>query len=76
VQGEALEEAVQGVGTSIGEVGAEAVTADVFHLVLVWKRGDGALWVFAAKVFVEEDEVGEAATDFDGWTRERCKVGL
>jgi len=66
VHGEPFEEAVQGVGTPISEIGPEAVAADVFHLVLVWKRRNGALWVFAAEVFVEEDEVSEATADFDG----------
>lgn len=65
MQGEALEETVEGVSTSISEVRAEAVTANIFHLVLVWEGGDSALWVFAAEVFIEENKVGKATANFD-----------
>ena len=57
---------MQGVSSSVGEVRPKPVPTDVFHFVLVWERGNCALRVFSAEHFVEEDEVGETATDFDG----------
>ena len=76
MEGEAFEEAVQGVGTALGEVWTEAVASDVLHFVLVWEWGDGALGVFATEVFVEEDEVCEASADLAGGLLEGCEVGL
>lgn len=76
MQGETFEETVQRVGTTIGEIWAEAIATDVFHLVLVWKWGDGALWVLAAEKLVEEDEICEATANLYGRTGEGCKVAL
>ena len=60
----------------MGKVRSKSVTANIFHFVLVWERGDRALRVFSAKHLVEENEVGEAATDFDSRFLEGSKVGL
>ena len=61
----ALQETVEGVSACVCEGWAEAVTPDVFHLVLVWQRGNSTLWILLAEFFVEKDEIGEASTDFD-----------
>ncbi len=58
------------------EVWAKAISPHVLHLVLVWKRRDSALWVFFGKLFVKEDEVGEAATDGEFRLLEGLEVGL
>ena len=76
MQSEAFEEAVQGVRAAVCEVRPESVATDVFHFVLVWERGDGALGVFAAEEFVEEDKVRKASADFNGGLLEGCKIGL
>ena len=76
MQCKSFQEAVQGVSSSMGEVGSKAVTTNVFHLVLVWERGNGALGIFSAERFVKEYEVSETATDFDGGFLEGCKIGL
>ena len=76
MEGEAFEETVQGVGTAVGEVWTEAVASDVFHFVLVWEWGNGALGVFAAEVFVEEHEVCEASADLASGFLEGCEVSL
>ena len=76
MQGNSFQETVQGVSSSVGKVGAKTVAADVFHFVLVWERRNGALRVFSAERLVEEDEVGETPTDFDGRFLEGGEVGL
>lgn len=76
MQGESFQEAVQGVSSPMGKVRSEAVAADVFHFVLVWERGDGALRVFSTEHFVKENEVGETTTNFDGGFLEGGEVGL
>lgn len=60
----------------MGEVRTEAVASDVFHFVLVGQRGNGTLWILARELFVEEDEIGEAAADFTGGFGKRLEVGL
>ena len=76
MQGNSFQEAVQGVSSSVGEVRPKTVPTDVFHFVLVWERGNCALGVFSAEHFVEEDKVGETATDFHGRFLKGGKVGL
>ncbi len=76
VESEAFEKAVKGMSPSLGEVWAEAITADVLHLVLVGQRGNGALWILEGELFVEEDKVGEAAADFGGGFGKRFEVRL
>ena len=76
MQGNSFQEAVQGVSSSMGKVGPKTVAADVFHFVLIWERGNGALGVFSAERFVKENEVGETATDFDSGLLEGGKVRL
>lgn len=66
MQSEAFQETVQGMSSSIRKVKSKAVAANVFHFVLIWERGNGALRVFSAETLVEENEVGETAADFDG----------
>lgn len=39
MESEAPDEAVEGVCSTLGEIRAEAVAADIFHLVFVWERG-------------------------------------
>ena len=60
----------------VGKVGPEAVAADVFHFMLVWEGWDCALGVFSAKRLVEENEIGETATNFDGGLLEGGEIGL
>lgn len=67
---------MEGVCTSLREVRAKSITADIFHFVFVGQRGDGALWVFAGKLFVEEDEVCESAADFADRFGKALEVGL
>ena len=76
MQGESFQEALQGVSSSMCKVRPKAITADVFHFVLVWERGDGALRVFSAEHLVKENEIGETATNFDGACLEGGEVGL
>lgn len=76
MQSKSFQETVQGVSSSIGKVRPKAVAADVFHFVLIWERGNGALRVFSAEILVQENEVGETAADFDGGFLERGEVGL
>lgn len=76
MQGNSFQEAMQGVGSSMGKVRPKTVAADVFHFVLVWERRNGALRVFSAEHLVKEDEVGEAATDFDSRFLKGGEVGL
>lgn len=63
MQGQAVQETVQGGGAAGGEVGTEAVATDVLHLMLVGQGGNGALGVFVFEGFPEENEVREAAAD-------------
>ena len=63
VKREPLDEAVQRPRATVGEVRAESVAADVFHLVLLRERRDGACWVLLKEGFVEVEEVREASTD-------------
>ena len=42
---------------SLSEVGAKAVAADIFHLVLIWEGRDSRGGVLFAKGTVEEDKV-------------------
>ena len=76
MQGNSFQEAVEGVSSSVGEIRPKTVPTDVFHFVFVWERGNRALRVFSAEHFVEEDEVGETATDFDGGFLKGGEVGL
>jgi hypothetical protein len=67
---------MQGVCAPLGEVGTEAVSSHILHLVLVGQRGHGALWVFFRELFPEEDEVGKAAADGEVGLLEGLVVGL
>jgi len=48
------------VRTTSGKVRAEAIAADVGHILLLWHGRYGALRVFFDEGLVEEDKVGEA----------------
>ena len=63
VQGEAAEEALETVGPAGGEVGSEAVPADVLHALFVWEGRHSRRGIVFTERFVQEDEVGEAAAD-------------
>ena len=65
MQGQTGEETLEGVTAADGEVCAEAVAADVLHALAVGDGGHGGGGVVAVELFVEEDEVGEAAADGD-----------
>lgn len=67
---------MKGVGTALGEVGAEAVAADVFHLMLVWKGRDGAAEVFSMQRFVKKDKIREAAAYAEGGSLKGFEIGL
>ena len=66
MQRAAGEEALEGVGAPLGEVGPEAVACHGDHALLVGDWGDGACGVVSAEGFVEEKEIGEAAADGEG----------
>ena len=76
MQGNAFQEALQGVSSSVSKVRAKTVAADVFHFMFVWERRNGALRIFPAEGLVEEDEVGKTPTDFDGRFLKGGEVGL
>lgn len=67
---------MQGVCSSLGEVRAEAIAANVFHFVFVGEWGDRTLRVLSGKVFVKKDEVGETTADSDSGFGEGGKIGL
>lgn len=67
---------MEGVGAALGEIGTEAVAADIFHFVLVREWGNGVVWELDGEGFVEPDEVGEAAADLRVRFREGGEVGL
>ena len=60
----------------MGKVGTKPVATDVFHFVLIWERRNGTLRIFSTEHLVKENEVGEAATDFDCRFLEGREVGL
>lgn len=64
------------MGTALGEVRAEAVAANVFHLMLVWKGRDGAAGVFSMQRFVKKDKIGEAAAYAEVRALKRFEIGL
>lgn len=74
--GEAFKEATERVGSTGGEVGAKAVTTDVFEFVFVGQGRNGALGVIFGKRFVEEDEVSEAAAYAEDGSLEGFEVRL
>ena len=76
MQGETLEETLQGVGPTAGEVGAEAVAADIFHALLVGEGRDGTCRVVLGEGLREEEEIGEAATRGEGGFLEGGKCRL
>ena len=58
------------------KVWPKAVASNIFHLVLVWERGDSTLWILLAKFFVEKHEVCKASADLRNGFLKGCKVGL
>lgn len=76
VEGQADEEALQRVGAAGGEVGPEAVPADVLHALLVRQGGHGGGGVLAGELLEEEDKVCEAAADGGGFALEGGEGGL
>lgn len=64
------------MGTALGEVGTEAVAADVFHLMLVWKGRDGAAGVFSMQRFVKKDKVREATAHAERGFLKGLEIGL
>jgi hypothetical protein len=76
VEGAADDEAVEGPGAAVGEVGAEAVAADVGHVVLFGEGWDGACWEVAVEGAAKEDKVGEASTDTEIFFGKGLEVGL
>ena len=62
--------------STLCKVRSEAVSPDVFHLVLVWQRWHGTLWILFAELFIEKDKVCESTTDFHGMILEGCKISL
>ena len=73
---DSFQKAVQGMSSSMGKVRPKAIAADVFHFMLVWEGRDSALRVFSAERLIQKNEIGETATDFDGWLLEGGEVGL
>lgn len=64
------------MGTALGKIGAEAVAADIFHLMLVWKGRDGAAGVFPMQRFVKKDKIREAAAYTEGGLLKRFEISL
>lgn len=76
MKGQTFEETMKGMGTALSEIWPKPVTADIFHFVLVRKRGNCAGGIFPIEGFVEEDEVREAAANGEGGFLERFKISL
>jgi len=64
------------VRATSGEVRAEAVAADVGHVLLLWYGRYCALRILFDEGLVKEDEVGEAAAHGLMRGLERLEVGL
>ncbi len=60
MHGAALEKTVEGMGAGVGKCWTEAVTSDVFHLVLVRKWRDCTLRILLRKLLIKKNEVGES----------------
>lgn len=67
---------MEGMSSSLREVGAEAVTTDVFHLVFVWEGRNRAGRVFSVKRFVKKDKVCEATAHVETGSRKGSEVRL
>ena len=67
---------MEGMSPSLGEVGAEAVTTDVFHLVFVREGRNRAGRVFSVKCFVKKDKVCEATAYVETGPRKGSEVRL
>lgn len=76
MEGESLEESMEGVGTAGGEVLAEPVSTDIFHLVFVGQWGNGASRVVFGESLVEKHKVCESPTNRNGWLLECGEVCL
>ena len=64
------------MGSAKGEVGTEAITANVLHFVFVGEWGNSTRGIFFGEGFVEEDEVSKATADRDCWRLEGLEIGL
>ena len=71
-----LKKSIERICTSLSKRWAKPVAADVFHLVLIGKRWNVALWVLLAKFLIEEDKVGKTTTYFQKRLLKRRKVRL
>lgn len=67
---------MEGMSASLGEIGAEAVTTNVFHLVFVRKGRNCAGRVFSVKRFVKKYKVREATTQAKTGPGKRSEVRL
>jgi hypothetical protein len=76
VEGESLEESMEGVSATRREVLAEAVSSNIFHLMLVRQRGHSTSWIVFGERLVEEYKICEPATNCDMWFLEGREVGL
>jgi hypothetical protein len=76
VEGAADDEAVQGPGTAVGEVGGETIAAHVGHVVLLGEGRDSAGGEVAVQGGAEEDKVGEATADAEFFSGKGFEVGL
>ena len=73
---QAADETVQRVSAALCEVRSEAITADVFHLMLVRERWDDVGREILAEGFVEKDKIGEAAADAERGLFKRGEIAL
>lgn len=64
------------MSASLGEIGAEAVTTDVFHLVFVWEWRNCTGRVFSVKCFIKKDKVCEATAHVETGPRKGSEVRL
>lgn len=67
---------MEGMGASLREVRAKAVTTDVFHFMFVWEGRNRAGRVISVKCFVEKDKVREATPHVEIGPREGSEVRL
>lgn len=67
---------MQGGGAAVGEIRGVAVATDVGEGMFVREGGHCDVCVGAEEVFVEVEEVGEAAAGFGGGVGEGFEIGL
>jgi hypothetical protein len=76
VEGEPLEEPMEGVGATGGEILTEPVSSNVLHFMFIRKWRHGASRVVFRESLIKKHKVREPAANSDGWFLECGEVGL